>query len=210
MAHQSFGRINFLAILAASGLGGCAAGDPSLGEVKSLAEKYRDVSVAASEGFTTDHKCTTAEMLGFPKEMGAMGLHYVRRDLLGLPPRPAPPGSGRVHGTGTYTDFRKPAMLVYEPQPDGSLKLVAVENLVFASAWRNLGKKGPPAFRGQPYVLLVDKPGTKVDEAHGWEPHYELHVWLDDNPNGQFAEFSPRVTCANNKTAQPPPAAMNH
>jgi hypothetical protein len=71
-------------------------------------------------------------MLGFPKEQGAMGLHYVRRDLLGLPAKPAPPGSGRVHGTGTYTDFRKPSMLVYEPEADGSLQLVALRKDRFA------------------------------------------------------------------------------
>jgi hypothetical protein len=211
MAYQSFGRALGVVALA-GGIAACAPTitEPQLGEVAALAAKYRDVNVARREGFTTDGKCTTAEMLGFPKEMGAMGLHYVRRDLLGLPPKPAPPGSGRVHGTGTYTDFRRPAMVVYEPQADGSLKLVAVENLVFAGAWRASGRTGPPAFRGQPFVLLADKPETKVDEAHGWEPHYELHVWLDDNPNGQFSEFSPRVTCQYNKSAQASPAAMNH
>jgi hypothetical protein len=211
VAYQSFWKWACIGTLLA-GIASCAprSNEPSLDEVKSLAEKYRDVNVAKAEGYTTDNKCTTAEMLGFPKEMGAMGLHYVRRDMLGLPPKPAPPGSGRVSGTGTHTDFRKPAMLVYEPQPDGSLKLVAVENLVFAAAWQAAGKKGPPTFRGEPYVLLVDKPETKVDEAHGWEPHYELHVWLDDNPNGQHSEFSPRVTCQHNKAPQPPPAAMTH
>ena len=212
MAYRSFTKWAFIGILLA-GIAGCApkTSEPSLDEVKALAAKYRDVNVAIREGYTTDHKCTTAEMLGFPREMGAMGLHYVRRDLLGLPPKPAPAGSGRVHGTGTYTDFRKPAMLVYEPQADGSLQLVAVENLVFASAWQAAGKKGPPTFRGQPYVLLTDKPETKVDEAHGWEPHYELHLWLfRDNPNGMYSEFSPRVTCEHNKPPQPAPAAMAH
>jgi hypothetical protein len=190
-----------------AGLAACASytNEPSLAEVKSIAERYRDVNVAKAEGYTTDNKCTTAAMLGFPDKMGDMGLHYVRRDMLGLPPKPAPPGSGRVHGTGTHTDFRKPAMLVYEPQPDGSLQLVAVENLVFASAWHDkLGKKEPPTFRGQPYVLLKDKPETKVDEAHGWEPHYELHLWLfRDNPNGMFSEFNPRVTCKYHHPPQP-------
>jgi hypothetical protein len=172
-----------------------------------MAEKYRDVSVAKAEGYTTDNKCTTAAMLGFPAAMGDMGLHYVRRDLLGLPPKPAPPGSGRVRGTGTYTDFRKPAMLVYEPQADGSLELVAVENLVFASAWQAAGKKGSPTFRGEPYVLLADNPETKVDEAHGWEPHYELHLWVfRDNPNGMYSEFNPRVTCSHNPPPPKPPA----
>ena len=210
MAYRSFSKWACAAILLA-GMAACApkSNEPSIEAVKAAAEKYRDVNVAIREGYTTDHKCTTAEMLGFPREMGAMGLHYVRRDLLGLPPKPAPPGSGRVSGTGTYTDFMKPAMLVYEPQADGSMRLVAVENLVFASAWHERSKE-PPAFHGEPFVLLKDKPDTKVDEAHGWEPHYELHVWLDDNPNGMFSEFSPRVTCQYNKPPQSAPTAMTH
>src|SRR5919107_3703479 len=144
---ETYHRLRLLTVIPTFCLAaGCTSGpkEPTLGEVRAVAEKYRDVNVAKREGYTTDNKCTTAEMLGFPAEMGAMGLHYVRRDLLGLPPKPAPPGSGRVHGTGTYTDFRKPSMLVYEPQADGSLQLVAVENLVFASAWHDrLGKKEP-------------------------------------------------------------------
>ena len=193
---------------------GCASdsGEPSVAEVKSIAERYRDVNVAKAEGYTTDNKCTTAEMLGFPAGLGAMGLHYVRRDMLGLPPKPAPPGSGRVRGTGTHTDFRRPAMLVYEPQPDGSLELVAVENLVFASAWhQGLGRKEPPKFHGRTYDLLVDKPQTKVDEAHGWEPHYEQHVWaFRDNPNGAYHEFNPNVTCRHHKPPPQAAAAMKH
>jgi len=210
---EAYHRLRLLTVIPTFCLAaGCTSvpKEPTLNEVRAAAEKYRDVEVAKAEGFTTDHKCTTAEMLGFPAQMGAMGLHYVRRDLLGLPPKPAPPGSGRVHGTGTYTDFAKPAMLVYEPQEDGSLKLVAVENLVFASAWQAAGNKEAPTFHGEPYVLLADKPETKVDEAHGWEPHYELHVWLDENPNGMFSEFSPNVSCQYNKAPPPRPTAMTH
>ena len=95
MANRSFCSAMFGIALAGS-LTACASAmrnEPSLGQVKALAKKYRNVNVAKAEGYTTDHKCTTAEMLGFPAEQGAMGLHYVRRDLLGLPPKPAPPGS---------------------------------------------------------------------------------------------------------------------
>lgn len=177
---------------------GCrsASEQPSLDEVRSIAEKYRDVNVAKAEGYTTDNKCVTAEMLGHPAKLGAMGLHYVRRDLLGLPPKPSSPsGSSRVKGTGTHTDFRAPAMLVYEPQPDGSFQLVAVENLVFASAW-HAKSKAPPAFHGRTYPLLKDDPRTTLDEAHGWEPHYEQHLWVfRDNPNGAYSPFNPRVSC---------------
>lgn len=188
----------------------CGTGnrEPTLGQVKAAAERYRDVKVAIAEGYTTDNKCVTAEMLGFPAEQGAMGLHYVRRDLLGLPDKPA----GRVAGTGTYTDFSKPAMLVYEPQADGSLELVAVENLVFKQAWEAAGNRQPPSFRGEPYLLLEDDPATPLDEAHNYAPHYELHAWVfRDNPLGTFKPFNPNVTCRNHKApaakaVQPAPA----
>ena len=199
----SLGRIYLLSAVAlaiASTSTGTAAKNPSLAAVKAAAAKYQDVKVAIAEGFTTDGKCTTAEMLGFPASQGAMGLHYVRKDWLGI----GPPAAGRVTGTGTHTDFLKPAMLVYEPQADGSLKLVAVENLVFQSAWRDAGHKGAPTFRRVPYVLLKDDPATKIDEAHNFEPHYELHLWLfRPNPLGMFKEFNPKVTCEHNKAAHP-------
>lgn len=181
----------------------CRSGEPepTLDEVRSLADRYRDVRVAVSEGYTTDNKCVTAQMLGFPAAAGAMGVHYVRRDLLGLPDKPI----GRVRGTGTYTDFRKPAMLVYEPQRDGSLELVAVENLVFAEAWKAAGKQQPPRFHRRPYPLLKDEPATALDEAHGWEPHYEQHLWVfRDNPNGAYSPFNPNVSCIHHRA---PPAA---
>src|SRR5688500_3943924 len=187
--------------------GGCrsAPQEPTFEEVRAVAERYRDVKFAIAEGYKTDNKCVTAEMLGFPASMGAMGLHYVRRDVLGLPDKPA----GRVKATGTHTDFRRPAMLVYEPQPDGSLALGAAENLVFAPACHDsAGHKEPPKFHGRAYPLLRDGPATGVDGAHGWEPHYEQHLWvLRDNPNGAYSPFNPNVSCEHHK---PPPAAAPH
>ena len=199
-----------LILASAAFLVGCrsAAQEPTIDEVRAVAERYRDVKAAIAEGYTTDNKCVTAEMLGFPASLGAMGLHYVRRDVLGLPDKPA----GRVKGTGTHTDFRKPAMLVYEPQPDGSLTLEAVENLVFASAWhQTAGNKEPPKFHGREFPLLRDDPATKVDEAHGWEPHYEQHLWvLRDNPNGAYSAFNSNVTCGHHKPPAAPPQHSAH
>jgi hypothetical protein len=192
----SLGRSAAVAALLMLGAVPAGARDPNLAAVKAHAAKYQDVKVAIAEGYTTDGKCTTAEALGYPAAEGAMGLHYVRKDWLGI----SPGVPGRVTGTGTHTDFLKPSMLVYEPQADGSLKLVAVENLVFESAWRAAGHAGAPTFHGVPYVLLKDDPSTKLDEAHNYEPHYELHVWLfRHNPLGMFREFNPAVTCKYNK-----------
>jgi hypothetical protein len=169
-------------------------GEPSLADMRSATEKYRDVKVALAEGYMRDpaNMCDTADMMGLPAEKGAMGVHYFRPDMLGITAPPNP----RVNGSGTYTDFRKPAILIYEPQADGSLELVGVENLVFVKAWKDAGHDTPPSFHGVAYDTMIDNPATPADEAHNFEPHYDRHVWLyRENPNGVFAPFNPRVTC---------------
>jgi hypothetical protein len=172
--------------------------EPTLEQVRAATERFQDVKVALAEGYVRDpmNICDTADMMGRPASLGAMGIHYFRPDLLGIKGPPNP----RVNGDGTHTDFRKPAILIYEPQADGSLKLVAVENLVFQKSWHAAGNKKPPSFQGVQYDTMQDDPATKVDEAHMFEPHYDRHVWLyRDNPNGVFAPFNPKVSCKAHK-----------
>ena len=167
--------------------------EPSLEEVRAATERFRDVNVALVEGYIPDPKnsCETSEMMGLPAEAGAMGVHYFRPDLLGITEV-----EPRVNGTGTHTDFLDPAVLIYEPQADGSMELVAVENLVFMEAWYGSGHTAAPSFHGHSYDRMVDDPATQLDEAHGFEPHYDRHVWIyRENPNGIFTPFNPAVTC---------------
>lgn len=169
-------------------------GESSLAEIRRATERFRDIKIALAEGYIRDPAsiCETAEMMGMPKSLGGMGVHYFRPDLLGISAPPNP----RVDGTGTHTDFIKPGVLIYEPQADGSLVLIAVENLVFAKAWKAAGNDVPPSFHGVTYDTMVDDPATSVDEAHNFAPHHDRHVWLyRENPNGIFAQFNPRVTC---------------
>ncbi|HEX6308989.1 MAG TPA: hypothetical protein VFZ69_12420 [Longimicrobiales bacterium] len=172
-------------------------GEPNLAAVRAATERFVDVNVALAEGYVPDPSgmCITAEMEGLPAKQGAMGIHYFRPDLLGLaPPQP----EQRVNGTSTYTDFNQPAILLYEPQADGSLELVGVENLVFQKSWAEAGNTSPPMFHNVAYKGMMDDPATEADEAHGFEPHYEAHVWIyRENPNGVFTPFNPNVTCAN-------------
>ena len=116
--------------LAALGLPLAAAADEAseIAAVRAATEKYQDVNVALAEGFilSPPGECVTAAAEGLPPEWGAMGLHYIHPGILELTAT-----EPRVDGTGTHTDFHKPAILLYEPQADGSLTLVAVENLVF-------------------------------------------------------------------------------
>jgi hypothetical protein len=176
-------------------------GEPTLAEVRRATERFRDVKVALAEGYIRDpfDLCETAEMMGRPASLGAMGVHYFRPDLLGISAPPSP----RVNGVGIHTDFRRPSILIYEPAANGSLQLVAVENLVFARAWRETGQSAPPTFHGVPYDTMIDDPNTATDEAHMFEPHFDRHVWIyRDNPNGVFAPFNPAVTCAHHGGAR--------
>ena len=175
-----------------------APGEPTLADVRAATERFRDVNVALAEGYVRDpmNLCDEATMMGKPAELGVMGIHFFRPDLLGITGPPNP----RVNGTGTHTDFNKPSILIYEPQADGSLQLVAVENLVFIKAWEAAGNTAPPSFHGVAWDKMVDDPATKADEAHMFEPHYDRHVWIyRDNPNGVFAQFNPNATCKNHK-----------
>ncbi len=169
-----------------------------LDEIRAATEKYQDVAVAEAEGYVDPlNMCVTSIHEGQPAQLGAMGLHYVRPDLLGITG-----DEPRVDGNGTHTDFTQPAVLVYEPQADGSMKLGAIENLVWAEAWHAAGNEGPPSFHGHDYYYMHDNPETEVDEAHGFEPHYELHFWLyAENPSGMFMPWNPRVTCDNYQMA---------
>lgn len=182
-----------LAVVLALSAGGALADDYSLDDMRAAVEKYKDVSVALADGYIPDPSghCVTAAAEGLPAEWGGMGIHYLRPDLLKL----APPAD-RVDGASTHTDFLQPAILLYEPQQDGSLVLVGVENLVFEPAWMAAGHDGPPVLNGRPWDRMADDPATPGDEAHGFMPHFDQHVWLfRDNPTGMMMPFNPAVTC---------------
>ncbi len=169
--------------------------EPDLSAVRRATERFRDVKVALAEGYVRDpmNLCDTADMMGRPASLGAMGIHFFRPDLLGITAPPHP----RVTGSGIHTDFNQPSILIYEPQKDGWLELVAVENLVFIDAWEKAGNKAPPSYQGVAWDRMEDDLKTAIDEAHLFAPHYDRHVWLyRENPSGVFAQFNPKVSCA--------------
>ena len=164
-----------------------------LARIRQATSRFRDIHVALSEGYVMvpPAHCVAAESEGEPRQLGGMGVHVVRPDLLGITAT-----SPRVNGVGTHTDFTRPSVLVYEPQPKGGYELVAVENMVFAQAWHAAGNMKRPEFHGNEYYKVIDNPLTPIDEAHGFEPHYELHIWLyRENPAGMFMPFNARVRC---------------
>ncbi len=173
---------------------GAAAADEAaeIAKVREATAKYKDVNVALAEGFVpAPSGCVTAEHEGLPAEWGAMGIHYIHPAMLKITKT-----EPRVDGMATHTDFMKPSILLYEPQADGSLVLVGVENLVFQKSWKEAGNSAPPTFAERTWDTMADDPATETDEAHAFEPHYDQHVWtLRENPNGALVPFNPNVTC---------------
>ena len=76
--------------------------------------------------------------------VGAMGVHYANTNLV---------GDGRIN-------MLTPEAMVYEPRPNGKLRLAAVEWVVFQDAW-DAAHDGPPSLFGEDFML------TPADNRYG-------------------------------------------
>ena len=94
--------------------------------VRENTERFKDVKVAEGEGYALMFGCVTGP------DAGAMGLHYVNGGIL----------------SQNLIDPTKPTIVIYEPQPDGSLRLIGADFVVFADAW-DKKNQGPPQLMGQ-------------------------------------------------------------
>jgi hypothetical protein len=80
-------------------------------------------------------------------------------------------------------------VLVYEPGRDGSMRLVALEYVVFKDAW-DATHNHPPKLFGQRFHE------TPVGNRYDLPAFYALHAWVwQDNPDGMFEDWNPLVEC---------------
>jgi hypothetical protein len=132
-------------------------------EMTALREKFtpfQDFAQAEAAGYGT-----AITPCWFHRDNGGQGLHYAKQDL--------------IDGTVSVLE---PELVMYEPQQDGSLDLLAVEYIVPFDQWAD---------------------STMAPMAHGEMFHrnealslWVLHVWLwRDNPAGLHADWNPTVTC---------------
>ena len=135
--------------------------------VRQATERFKDVSVAEKEGYQLQFGCVSGP------DAGAMGLHYVNGDIV---------ASGVLDPT-------RPQIVIYEPTPDGKLKLIGADFLLFAAAW-DAKNQGPPELMGQLFHYF------ESPNRFGLPAFYTLHVWAwKDNPNGAFVNWHPKVSC---------------
>lgn len=142
---------------------------PLVGKVRAATARFVDINVAIKEGWVRGTPCVSGP------GSGAMGVHYIL---------PARIGDGAVNAS-------EPEALIYEPLPNGAMRLVGAEFIVLANDWaRQHPEGGTPAVDGH-LTHLVGEPNR-----YGLPAFYELHVWAwQDNPNGAFADWNSKVTC---------------
>jgi hypothetical protein len=147
-------------------------GQASISDVRNATAKYHDLKKAVADGYGPFYVCTDKE------GVGTMGQHYVNGALVGDP----------------EVNPLKPEALVYEPRPDGSLKLVAAEYVTFQDAWHQAhGANSTPTVLGTTMIAVG------AGNRYGLPPFFERHVWLwSPNPLGIFDDWNPRVSCRGN------------
>jgi hypothetical protein len=136
--------------------------------VREATDRFRDVEVAKQEGYGLLFGCVTGG------DFGAMGLHFVNLALVGDP----------------ALDPKKPEIVIYEPRPNGGVRLIGADFLVFKADWDALHPNEPPQIMGQ-LLHLFESPNR-----FGLPDFYTLHVWAwKDNPTGTFVNWHANVSC---------------
>jgi hypothetical protein len=86
-------------------------------------------------------------------------------------------------------DATRPEIVIYEPQPNGRLRLIGADYLVFADAW-DATHSSAPELMGQLFHRF-DAPNR-----FGLPAFYTLHVWAwKDSPTGTFVNWNANVSC---------------
>lgn len=152
-AHAGHGAALQLGALSSSEV------EQEVAQLRALTAPFHRFEAAAEAGWGTQ----ITECFEHP-ELGGMGYHYGNPALI----------DGRV-------DVLAPELLLYEPQKNGRLRLVAVEYIVPFDLWT---ATEPPSLYGRAFHR---------NEAFGL---WVLHVWhFQHNPAGMFMDWNPTVSC---------------
>jgi hypothetical protein len=143
-------------------------GTPTLVDVvREATARYRNIDNALADGYVVNGGCVSGP------ELGAMGVHLAKFSLF-----------------DAVLDVNTPEVLVYEPR-QGAMHLVAAEFVTPAAAWNAAHPEATPELKG--HLLHF----TNGPNRYGPDAFYELHVWgWKLNPSGPFADWNPRVSCA--------------
>jgi hypothetical protein len=153
---------------------------------RSATAKYHSLTVAQKAGYSILADTAGITCIADPQMGGAMGVHYVKSDLV------KDPAIAAAH----------PEALVYAPDRHGHLHLAALEYVVIKADWD--ANKVPPAgyvgsrdAQAPPMLFGHTFNFTDAPNRYGLPPFYSLHAWIwKDNPAGTFQMWNPSVHCA--------------
>ena len=166
-----------IAIVGVAAFGGTVRATPTpqdeLAQVRRATAQFHRLEAATAAGYElgylngADIRIITG-CIAHPT-LGAMGYHYFNKALI----------------DDLVIDPLRPEGLVYAPDADGGLKLVAVEYVVPGTNSNPAGPADAPTVFGMPMHILVPAVGF-----------HTLHAWIwSYNPSGMFAHWNPEVTC---------------
>ncbi|MBX3704087.1 MAG: hypothetical protein KF822_09955 [Steroidobacteraceae bacterium] len=142
--------------------GGKKGVSPLVAKIRAATAQYKDVEVAIANGYAPG-PCVSGP------NGGAMGVHFINGGLL-----------------GKEINAETPEALIYEPAPNGRMRLVGVEYITFAADWVD----EVPVLEGH----LLHYAGAP--NRYGIPAFYQIHVWAwRDNPDGTFADWNRLVSC---------------
>jgi hypothetical protein len=147
--------------------GAPATEQQGLAAIRAATARFHRFEVAQEEGydFLFLNTCMVDQS---GADRGGMGYHYVNLELL-----------------DNQVSIATPEAVLYEPGPNGQLRLVALEYVIPKSAWT---EPDPPVLLGQEFTL---------NAFDLWA----LHVWVwKRNPSGIYADWNPNVDCDNAAT----------
>ena len=126
-----------------------------LAQVRAATAKYHNVQEAIEDGYAPLSPC-----VALPSGP-AMGIHYVN-----------------VPKVDANISVEEPEVLIYLPDAEGDLTLVAVEYMI-------------------PTVFSPNAPRLMGQQFHpGPQSTWTLHAWIwRNNPSGIFADFNPKISC---------------
>ena len=135
--------------------------------VQDVTRRFKNGTPPSAGGYALAFGCVSGD------DYGAMGLHFLNGSLV-----------------DDKIDVNYPEILLYEPLPNGKIRLTGADYLVDRAAWDKNHPGNPPQLKGQLFHL-IDAPNR-----FGLDPFYTLHVWAwKDNPNGAFTNWNPNVSC---------------
>jgi hypothetical protein len=144
--------------------------ETALERARDQTDKFHNIQRAINADYGLPPEGPLHECIASLDRTGAMGFHYINGGLL----------DGEAH-------VGKPEALVYAPDGQGGLELVALEYVIFADAWTG---DEPPMLFGKMFMF------TPAPNRYEIPAFYSLHVWLwKTNPAGIFKPFNRRVSC---------------